>query len=478
MASSPPTGGKAAIRTIPRKRVRLLYEHRISLYSLFVALPGIVVSGILVWFRPWSTESKLALLFAELFIWWMLALALHGQTVRPLQTLANVVAALREEDYSFRARGAIMDDALGELSLEVNALADLLADQRIRAIEATALLRRVVEEIDAPLFAFDPERVLRLVNPAGEKLLQQAAIRLVGRTADEIGLADCLSAANEALVALPASSLSNSPSARWLARQSKFREKGVPHTLVVLSDISRALREEERNAWQRLIRVLGHELNNSLAPIKSIAGSLGSRLAETELNPEHRRDFERGLAIIEDRTASLNRFLQAYRQLAQMPPPSLGTVALLPVIERVAFLETRLKIEIAQGPDVMLMVDTDQIEQMLINLIRNAVEAALEPVFDNNLSSASIIGPENRKPQVILNWTAENQNLVLTIEDNGPGLLNPSNAFVPFYTTKPAGSGIGLALSRQIAEAHGGSIALSNLNGKRGCQVRVILPCV
>src|SRR6202453_1597956 len=279
MASSPPTGGEAAIRKIPRKRVRLLYEHRISLYSLFVALPGIVVSGILVWFQPWSTESKLALLFAELFIWWMLALALHGQTVRPLQTLANVVAALREEDYSFRARGAIVDDALGELSLEVNALADLLADQRIRAIEATALLRRVVEEIEAPLFAFDPDHVLRLVNPAGERLLQQAAIRLLGRTADEIGLGDCLSAANESLVALPA----NSAGARWLVRQSKFREKGAPHTLIVLSDVSRALREEERSAWQRLIRVLGHELNNSLAPIKSIAGSLSTRLRETQL---------------------------------------------------------------------------------------------------------------------------------------------------------------------------------------------------
>jgi nitrogen fixation/metabolism regulation signal transduction histidine kinase len=138
------------------------------------------------------------------------------KTVRPLQTLANIVAALRAEDYSFRARGAIADDALGELSLEVNALADLLADQRIGAIEATALLRRVVEEIDAPLFAFDPDRVLRVVNPAGEKLLQQTAVRLLGRSADEIGLADCLGAASEALVVLPA----NSSSARWLVRQT------------------------------------------------------------------------------------------------------------------------------------------------------------------------------------------------------------------------------------------------------------------
>ena len=207
MASSPQPAGKAARRKAPRKRA--LYERRINFYSSLTALPGIIVSGVLIWLQPWTTESKVALSFLEALVWWVLALMLHEQVIRPLQTLANVVAALREEDYSFRARGAASDDALGELSMEVNALADLLADQRVRAIEATALLRRVVEEIDAPLFAFDPDHVLKLINPAGERLLQQPSVRLIGRTAAEVGLAECLAAPNESLISLPA----NSPSA-------------------------------------------------------------------------------------------------------------------------------------------------------------------------------------------------------------------------------------------------------------------------
>jgi two-component system nitrogen regulation sensor histidine kinase NtrY len=472
MGSSPQGSPGPGARKISRKRVRLLYERRINLFALLVALPGIVVSGALIWLQPWSLESKLGLFFVQLFAWWLLAMALQEQTTRPLQTLANVIAALREEDYSFRARGAAPDDALGELSHEVNALADLLADQQIRAIEATALLRRVVEEIDVPLFTFDPDQVLRLVNSAGERLLQTPSVRLLGRTADEIGLAGCLTADSETLLPLHF----HAPNARWMVRRSSFRQKGIPHTLIVLSDVSRALREQERSAWQRLIRVLGHELNNSLTPIKSIAGSLSAQVSQSPLDSSQRRDFERGLSIIETRAGSLNRFMQAYRQLAQMPPPVLHKTALSTIVEHVAGLETRMQVQVDPGPAVELMADPDQLEQMLINILRNAVEAALElPQAASSTLNHGTPSESSLEPQVTLHWDLTENDVVITIEDNGPGFLNPSNAFVPFYTTKPAGSGIGLVLSRQIAEGHGGSIELLNRTDK-GCRARVVLP--
>jgi len=456
----------------PRKRTRLLYEHRISLYSFLVALPSLVVGTVLVWMQPWSTEAKLTLFGVELLVWWLLAAALQEQTTRPLQTLANVIASLREEDYSFRARNATAEDALGELSLEVNALADMLSNQKVRAIEATALLQRVVDEIDAPLFAFDPASILRLVNPAGEHLLRQTKARMLGRRAAELSLQQCLTADNESLVDL---NLSDSQ-ARWLLRRSSFRQNGVPHTLVVLSDVSRALREEERRAWQRLIRVLGHELSNSLAPIKSIAGSLRSRAAATPMDADVRSDLERGLEIIEARSASLHRFLEAYRKLAQMPAPVLREVTLGPLVARAAGLETRIKVRVRPGPDVIFPADPDQLEQMLINLVRNAADAVLETPASahSEKSSGKEQSPESER--VVVRWDADVEDVILAIDDDGPGLMNPANVFTPFYTTKPTGSGVGLVLSRQIAEAHGGRIEIGNRSNARGCTVKVVLP--
>ena len=464
-------GASPQLRRISPSKKKAGFERRILRLIALLAAPGLIVSGILVYLASWPVEFQLALLGGEALVLLIIAATLHDHLIRPLQTLANVVGALRDEDYSFRARWAVPNDALGELSREVNALADLLAQHRTGAIEATALVERIVQEVDIPIFAFDAQRELRLVNSAGEKLLERPLAELLGKNAAELHLEAALSAENNTVLSLPFVA-----SARWFLRRSSFRQRGVPHTLVVLSDVSRALQDEERRAWQRLIRVIGHELNNSLAPIKSIAGSLNARLPEIELPPDERQDFERGLAIIAARAASLNRFLQAYRQLAQMPRPALRRCAIPDLIKRVAALETRVEVAVRPGPEVTVLADSDQLEQMLINLLRNAADAALEVEPRNANGAEADDSGRDSTPEVAIGWRLSGKDLTLTIEDNGPGLLNPANAFVPFYTTKPEGSGIGLVLSRQIAEAHGGSLALSSQAEGRGCKVEVTLP--
>jgi nitrogen fixation/metabolism regulation signal transduction histidine kinase len=250
-----------------------------------------------------------------------------------------------------------------------------------------------------------------------------------------------------------------------MVRRSSFRQRGVPHTLLVLSDVSSALREEERIAWRRLIRVLGHEISNSLAPIKSIAGTLRSRIPH--LPPDSAINFERGLNVIESRAEALNRFVQAYRQLAQLPAPVLRLVPLPALLDRVAGLEMRLTVSIVEVQPVNLTADADQMEQLLINLLKNAVEAAM-----NDREEAGLVS----EPAVTIHSRVTGDMVSIFVEDNGPGLTNPGNLFVPFYTTKTNGSGVGLVLARQIAEAHGGSLELRNRVDAIGCQAEVRIP--
>lgn len=406
--------------------------------------------------------------------WWLTITFFVEQIFRPLQTLSNVVAAMREDDYSFRARGGRRDDALGDLALEINALAGMLQTQRVMALEAAALLQRVVESLETPVLTFDPSGILRLLNPAGARVLGLKTNRAIGCTAEALGLARILAVPDEGIITLDASHAHPSLKAsRWIVRRTTFRQHGVPQTLLLLSDVSNALREEERQAWQRLIRVLGHEINNSLAPIKSIAGSLRSRLPKNSIEIEDASDFERGLLVIENRAESLNRFVQAYRQVAQLPMPVIRQLALRPLLERVVRLELRLRIEVIGGPEVFVSVDPDQVEQLLINLLKNAVEAATDT---QDGTVGSIPHRTLSSPSVEVGWSVQGTTAAIVIRDNGPGLTNASNLFVPFYTTKKDGTGVGLLLARQIAEANGGTVTLGNRTDSAGCEALISLP--
>jgi two-component system nitrogen regulation sensor histidine kinase NtrY len=442
---------------------RLTYERRLQVLALAAGLPGSLIALILLWTGSFSTSTAWTLTLLIVGFWLGFALSLRHRVVFSLQTLSNLLAALREEDFSVRARGAGRDDAMGEVMIEVNALSETLRQQRLGALEASALLRTVMEEIDVAIFTFDNENKLRLVNRAGERLLARPAERLLGFTAEELGLEACLQGDPTRTMELNFAG----GSGRWGMRRGSFRQGGLPHHLIVLSDLSRTLRDAERQAWQRLIRVLGHELNNSLAPIQSVAQGLEAGLqsaikaSELQDGPGNAilEDLRQGLGIIRSRTEALARFMAAYARLARLPQPKLARMNVPEWVARVAKLATRIPVKVVEGPAVEISADGDQLEQLLINLIRNAVDAALET-----------------GGCVEVGWSRQGSQLDVWVCDEGPGITNTANLFVPFFTTKPGGSGIGLVLSRQIAEAHGGELTLKNRTDARGCEARLRLP--
>ena len=438
-----------------RRKTRLTHEGRVLLMALAAGLPGSLVSLLILWTGDYTPKVQWTLTVLIGAFWLGFSFALRDRVVFPLQTLANLLAALREGDYSIRGRSAGTASALTEVMVEVNALGGTLREQRLGALEATNLLRKVMAEIDVAVFAFDHEQRLRLANRAGERLLGQSAERLLGRRAAELGLGRCLAGDDirTEQMTFPGGM------GRWEMRRTSFRERGLPHQLVVLSDLTRALRDEERQAWQRLLRVLGHELNNSLAPIRSIVGSLVSLMTRRPRPEDWQDDVQRGLAVIGSRSEALGRFMAAYARLARLPKPALQPLDVDAWVRRVVNLETRLQVDLQPGPALTIPGDGDQLDQLLINLVRNAADAALETGGG-----------------VRVGWRRNTSFLEVWVEDDGPGLSDTANLFVPFFTTKPGGSGIGLVLSRQIAEGHGGGLTLENRPTSPGCQARLRLP--
>jgi two-component system nitrogen regulation sensor histidine kinase NtrY len=426
------------------------------LLTIAAALPAVLTSLIILWTDDYTPKVQWTLTVVILGVLFACVVAVRNRVVLPLQTVANLLAAMREDDFSIRGRTTDPDDPLGAVLVEINELAETLHEQRLGAVEATALLRTVMEQVDVAVFAFDPAERLRIVNRTGERLMGRNVEQLLGRTADELGVTDWFGDAPRVVdLSLPGGSVG-----RWEVRRTTFRLGGLPHDLLVLSDVSRPLREQERQAWQRLIRVIGHELGNSLAPIKSIAGSLETLLQRNPPPLDWRDDMTRGLQVIAARTESLSRFTAAYARLARLPAPRLAPVVLKPLLLKIAELETRVPVHVRPGPDLTISVDTDQIEQLFINLIRNAADACLE------VGGAA----------VTVGWRRTRHRVDIWVEDEGPGLSNTSNLFVPFFTTKPGGSGIGLVLCRQIAEAHDGSLKLENKLEGSGARATLTLP--
>jgi len=432
------------------------FERRLALGALLATVPGLALAAVLAWRTLPPGALRWGVVAAALAVSVVVIARLRSRVVLRLKTLSNLVSALREGDYSVRGRDADRQDPLGEVAWEVNALGDQLRSGRLGELEASALLGQVLEEIDVAIFAFDGTGLLRLVNRAGSRLLQRAPSQLLGRDAESLGMAGLLDGETPRRV----DGGFGGQGGPYELRRSQFRREGLPHTLVVLADLRRVVREEERAAWQRIVRVLSHEINNSLAPIQSIAASLQAVLGRGD--PEAWvEDVRSGLGVVARRSEALSRFLSAYARLAKLPAPTLAPVNIPALVQRVTALERTKEVQVVPGPPAWVRGDADQLEQLLINLLKNAVEAAGETGGG-----------------VSIGWEEAPGEVELIVSDEGPGLLDSRNLFVPFYTTKPEGSGIGLVLCRQIAEAHRGTLSLRNAEGRRGCDARLRLPRV
>lgn len=416
-----------------------------------VALPALVGAALLASGHgpPWAW----ALLALAVLAGVALGFAQRRELAERLRAVSSVLAAYRDGDYSIRTQAA--GAPLGDVLSEVNRLGDVLRDQRLGAIEAWSLLRKVLAELDVVVLAFDGGERLHLANEAASRLLGRPAEALHGASAAELGLADLL-APGAPRVVRDSAALGTGP---WEVRRGAFRLSGEAHTLLVLSDVSVALRDNERDAWRRLIRVMGHEINNSLAPIQSISGSLRASLDRRQEDPEWERDLVDGLDVIGRRAEALGRFMASYAKLARLPPPRRARVDVGALVAKIAAFERGIAVEVHEGPDATLEGDADQLEQVLINLVKNAAEAA-----------------EVEGGGVRVRWSRAGSAVEIEVEDDGPGVSDTANLFVPFFTTKPGGSGIGLALSRQIVEAHGGQLSLVSRSGAPGAVARVRLP--
>jgi len=370
-----------------------------------------------------------------------------------LDTVSDLLGALREGDFAFRASARRAIDPLHGLIANVNLLGEDLREGRRKRTETSRFLGKTLIALQDPVFVVDDANRLRLVNPAGRRLIGAERTSVVGRDLATLDLGDALNAPDNAVIA----GRFSGGRGKWAVRRTIWYSEGREHRLIMLRDLSVALADEERRAWQRLIRVLSHELNNSLAPIASLAGSLSTLIGPTVGGGND--EMRLGLEVIGRRADSLARFLAGYGKLARLPPLRVAAFRLDLCLGRLAMLETRMRVVVTGTSEVIVHGDEDQLTQAFINLLRNAVEASL-PVGGG----------------VRVGWTADERFVHVTIEDDGVGLPDSDTLFVPFFTTKPGGSGIGLSLVRLIVESHAGAVDLSSRREARGARAVVRLP--
>lgn len=422
---------------------------------LLVSLPLLLL---LLWVMVYADISIWLILLTGLIGSLMLlysSYAIYQKISYQFRSISNLLEALIQGDYTLRARTDQNNSAFDELVVAINGLAKRLSQQRWESVESQLLLRTIIEHIDVAIIALNQDNQIRFTNPAAENLLQLNNSVTSQELLPQLAFVQELTSGNHQVVELSL----GYQQGRFNVYVEEFREAGQQHKLLFITDIRTLLRSEERKAWQDLVRVISHEINNSLSPIASISQTL-KRLLERDNYTEVAENLREGLGIISERALSLSQFVDSYKQLAKLPEPQTQPLSIRPLVEKIITLFNHANIGIEADADFILQLDPVQFEQVLINLLKNAVEAT------------ALINPGSA---ITIRWTVVRQFFKLDIYDQGGGISNPDNLFVPFYSTKKQGSGIGLVLCRQIIEAHNGRLTLSNRHSG-GCCASVELP--
>lgn len=416
--------------------------------------PGLLVSILFILSSGQTTQLKLLSTILLLGFTAVLAILVLRHSNNMLLTLSNLTGSIADGDYSMRGTVIDENDKLCQVFSELNQLADSLKNHRYQNLEQSGLIENILESIDIAVLAFDNDGRLTQVNQAANRLFDSDSLLQKGHTSYSLDLAGFIETPQSNIIERQFPGQTG----YWQIQLNRFRQDGQPRDLLLISNVSKAFKAQERHSWQQLLRVLGHELNNSLTPIHSMSDSLLTLLSSDNRPPDWQQDIERGITVINKRTQAIAKFMQDFSKLAKLPEPSTRLTDFKTILIRCCQLLGPEHFDIKTDQPIEIVIDPDQIEQLLINLLKNAIEAS-----DN-------------ANKIEVNWFIENEFLQCEIIDSGSGIANFDNLFVPFFSTKQSGSGIGLVLSRQIAEAHEGALDLHNRAQTKGCVARLMLP--
>lgn len=410
-----------------------------------------MVLALVLLFHPWYWATKLLILLLLSTFVLLVTDKLRHKVVATLRDSNSMLEAMSKGEGNMQMGPA--EGVLAEHYQLLNQFAQTMNEQRLISKEQHLLLQKVSLHIDVGIIAVDSEHRIVLMNPAAERLLQVSFDKWQGWPLVQLGVNEAINKSGSHLMKLKC----GQDSKQVYVVTEQYLENGKPHYLLFITDVQHLLYEEERQAWQKLFRVLSHEINNSLTPISAISQGLSKQLQNTEPPPEPQQLAE-GLQVINERAQGLNQFMKSYQQLTRLPPPEKQLLVLEDLVANVCGLFEQ-PID-CRGEAISLYADPAQLQQVLVNLVKNALES----------------GSDKHPVQVVIEWRRQSGKLVLDVLDNGLGIQNPDNLFIPFYSTKPGGSGIGLVLCRQIARNHGGDLQLTNRDSQPGAQSRLLIP--